>query len=123
MEESFRAGAVQLELQVEHLVEQGALSDVRVSNAEQISFCNGPLRKVVVAQFMVRQVTVDPPDRVIDSLVVLYEHEGVHRVLQILIEHELLNFFGTDLEQVVEGHLLRSAVPQLILVFGISVEI
>ena len=60
---------------------------------------------------MVRQVTVDPPDRVIDSLVVLYEHEGVHRVLQILIEHELLNFFGTDLEQVVEGHLLRSAVP------------
>lgn len=53
MEEPFLTGGVYLKLQVEHLIEKSALTDVRVSDAEQISSCSRPRLEVVITQLMV----------------------------------------------------------------------
>ena len=123
MEEPFWTWGVYLKLQIEHLIEKGALTDVRVSDAEQISSCSRPRLEVVITQLVVGQITVDGPLKLSCGLIVLNKHERVDRILQIFVKHQILDCFWTDLDQVVKWNFLRCAVPKLLLIFVISMVV
>lgn len=123
MEEPFWTRGVYLKLQVEHLIEKSALTDVRVSDAQQISSCSRPRLEVVITQLMVGLITVYGPLKLSCGLIVLNKHERVDRILQIFVKHQILDCFWTDLYQIVKWHFLRCAVPKFLLDTVISMVV